>query len=154
MRIKGLTDEDFVNYKLPSMFISTCFCSFKCGEDCCQNSSLAKEKPKFIDDDELIQRYLGNPITKAIVFGGLEPFDQYRELFNFISILRLEYGCGDPVVIYTGYNKDEIDGEIRMLSQFENVIVKYGRYIPYSESVFDDVLGVRLASNNQYAEVL
>ena len=30
MKIKGITDEDFVNYKYPSMFIATSICSFKC----------------------------------------------------------------------------------------------------------------------------
>lgn len=158
MRINGLTDEDLVNYKLPSMFIATSFCSFKCdresGESCCQNSSLAMAKPKFISDDELIQRYIDNPISQAIVFGGLEPFDQYQELFNFIFLFRLEYERPDPIVIYTGYNRDEIEGEIAMLSQFQNVIVKFGRFVPNRDSRFDDVLGIKLASDNQYAEVL
>lgn len=158
MRIKGLVDEDFVNYKLPSMFITTCFCSFKCekesGESCCQNSTLSREKPQFFEDDYLIQRYLMNPITKAIVFGGLEPFDQYQELFNFIALLRTEYGCHDPVVIYTGYDRAEIEGEVAMLSGFPNVIVKFGRYIPNTKSIFDATLGVTLASENQHAEAL
>ena len=30
MRIKGLTDEDFVNYKYPSMFIAVGNCDWKC----------------------------------------------------------------------------------------------------------------------------
>lgn len=30
MKITGLVDEDFINYKAPSMFISTSKCSFKC----------------------------------------------------------------------------------------------------------------------------
>ena len=30
MRVKGIIEEDFVNYKVPSMFINTCFCDFKC----------------------------------------------------------------------------------------------------------------------------
>lgn len=158
MRIKGLTDEDLVNYKLPSMFIATSFCSFKCdresGESCCQNSSLASAKPKFVDDDKLIQRYIDNPISQAIVFGGLEPFDQYQELFNFISLFRLEYGRNDPIVIYTGYNRAEIEGEVAMLSQFTNIIIKFGRYIPNQDGRFDPVLGVNLASDNQYAEEL
>ncbi len=31
--IKGLVDEDFVQYKKPSMFIGTCFCGWKCCKD-------------------------------------------------------------------------------------------------------------------------
>lgn len=158
MRIKGLTDEDFVNYKLPSMFISTSVCSFKCekesGVSCCQNSSLAKQKAKDVRNSDIIMRYLDNPITKAIVFGGLEPFDQWQELFAFLYELRVCYTLNDPVVIYTGYNRDEIEGEIAMLKMFPNIIVKFGRYIPNIKPTFDNVLGVSLASENQYAEVI
>lgn len=156
MKIKGLTDEDFVNYRVPAMFIATNTCSFKCelesGESCCQNSSLAKQKAITADDDEIIRRYIENPITKAIVFGGLEPFDQWAELYDFIQKLRMEYGRSDDVVIYTGYTRDEIDGMCMMLQMFDNIIVKFGRYIPNQTPHFDEVLGVRLSSKNQYAE--
>ena len=155
MLLKGITDEDFVNYKLPSMFISTAHCDFKCDRDCgkpvCQNSALAKEDNVFTDDDYLIKRYLHNPISKAIVFGGLEPIDQWRELFAFIQRLRLEYACADPVVIYTGYTREEIDGEVRFLMSMPNIIVKFGRFVPGQEPHFDPILGVNLASDNQYA---
>ena len=155
MRIKGIADEDFVNYKVPSMFISTAVCSFKCDKECgrpiCQNSALANEGSIDTDDDYLIMRYFKNGITKAIVFGGLEPFDQWIELWRFIQKLRLQYGSRDPVVIYTGYNREEIDGEIRFLMSVPNIIVKFGRYIPDQEPHMDEVLGVKLASDNQYA---
>lgn len=156
MRIKGIADEDFVNYKVPSMFISTATCSFKCdreyGKPICQNCELAKLDDIITNDDYLIRRYLNNKISKAIVFGGLEPFDQWEELFRFIQKLRMQYGCVDPVVIYTGYNREEIDGEIRFLMTMPNIIVKYGRYIPDQEPHLDPVLGVKLASDNQRAE--
>lgn len=156
MRIKGIVDEDFVNYKEPSMFISTSLCTFKCekenGVSCCQNSSLAKQPAKKIDDDRIISRYLANGITKAIVFGGLEPFEQYEEMFRIIYKLRTEYQCDDTVVIYTGYNKDEITGQVEFLKMFNNIIIKFGRFVPDQEKRFDEVLGVYLASPNQYAE--
>ena len=156
MMLKGITDEDFVNYKVPSMFISTATCSFKCDKEAgsciCQNSELAKLDTIYTNDDYLIKRYLKNKISHAIVFGGLEPFDQWGELFPFIQKLRMQYGCIDPVIIYTGYRRDEIDGEIRFLMNFPNIIVKFGRYIPGYEPHKDEVLGVNLASDNQYAE--
>lgn len=156
MLLKGITDEDFLNFKVPSMFISTAYCSFKCDQDCgrqvCQNKDLMSQDDILTDDIYLIRRYLKNPITKAIVFGGLEPFDQWGELFPFIQNLRLRFGCTDPVVIYTGYNKDEIDGELRFLASMPNIIVKFGRYIPDQKPHFDPLLGVALASDNQYAE--
>lgn len=158
MVVKGITDEDFVNYKLPSMFISTSVCDFKCdresGVSCCQNSSLAKKPGANIPDDFIISRYMNNPITKAIVFGGLEPFDQFGELFSFLTKLRARYACHDPVVIYTGYNKDEVADRINSLTAFDNIIVKFGRFIPNDARHRDDVLGVDLASSNQYAEAI
>ena len=156
MWLKGIVDEDFVNYKVPSLFISTATCSFKCDKECgrpvCQNSALAKEAPIFTDDDYLIRRYLNNRISKAIVFGGLEPFDQWNELWKFMQKLRLEYGCTDPVVIYTGYTRAEIDGYICFLMSMPNIIVKFGRFVPDQKPHHDPVLGVDLASDNQYAE--
>ena len=158
MRIKGLTDEDFLNYKLPSMYICTSTCDFKCdkesGTSCCQNSSLAKEQSVIINDDTLIQRYLQNPITKAIVFAGLEPMDQSHEVYHFINLLRTKYKRNDPVVIYTGYTEDELKNSVAILSQFPNIIMKFGRFIPNREKHYDEVLGVYLASPNQYAKEL
>ena len=34
MLVKGIIDEDFVNYKKPSMYIAMPNCSFKCDKDC------------------------------------------------------------------------------------------------------------------------
>ena len=156
MWLKGITDEDFVNYKVPSMFIATATCDFKCDMDCgkqvCQNCDLAKEDSIFVPDEHLFNRYLKNSITKAIVFGGLEPFDQWEELFRFVQALRTVHGCMDPVVIYTGYTEGEILGQIHFLSSFPNIIVKFGRYVPDQEPHMDDVLGVKLASDNQFAK--
>ena len=158
MKIKGLTDEDFVNYKKPSMFIIFPFCSFKCEKEsgvmCCQNSSLAHAKIINISEEKLILRYLDNPITKAIVCGGLEPMDSFDELSSFIKSLRVDYKCLDDIVIYTGFNKTEIEDKIQILKQYPNIIIKYGRFIPNQESHKDDVLGIELASPNQYAEEL
>lgn len=154
MHIKGLIDEDFLNYKKPSMYICTNTCDFKCdrenGESCCQNSSLAKQETVTVDDDEIIRRYLRNSITKAIVFGGLEPFGQFTELFAFVRKLR-KRGCFDDIVIYTGYEEDEVRARVSVLSQYGPIVVKYGRYRPLCESHYDDTLGVFLASPNQYA---
>lgn len=158
MRIKGITDEDFVNYKHPSMYICTSVCDFKCdresGASCCQNSSLAKQSTMCVTDDSIIRRYLNDPITKAIVFAGLEPFEQFSEMYSLISTLRNNYHCDDTVVIYTGYNKDEIEREVEALKIFQNIIIKFGRFVPNRSKHYDEVLGVCLASDNQYAEVI
>ena len=38
MRIKFLVDEDFVNYKKPSMFIGFPSCTWKCEKECGQKN--------------------------------------------------------------------------------------------------------------------
>lgn len=153
MLIKGLTDEDFVNYKKPSMYIAFPNCNFKCDREAgcaiCQNSALANEKDIYISLIEIVSRYVKNPITKALVFGGLEPFDSMIDLFAIIIELR-NY-TNDDIVIYTGYTEQEIERYVNKLKQYKNIIIKFGRFIPNQEKHYDEVLGVELASPNQYA---
>ncbi|MBP5462733.1 MAG: 4Fe-4S cluster-binding domain-containing protein [Lachnospiraceae bacterium] len=152
-----MVDEDFVNYKRPSMYIAMPYCTFKCekesGVACCQNSSLAQKEDFDVDVAHLVRRYLGNNVTSAVVFGGLEPLDSFTDVLCFIKTLRDSF-CDDYIVIYTGYRKDEIADKIEKLMAYKNIIVKYGRFIPHQNKKFDDVLGVYLASPNQYAEVI
>lgn len=149
--LKGIIDEDFVNYRVPSMTLMFPKCSFKCGKDC-QNQELAKEPDIEVDIDSLCERYLNNPITKAIVCQGLEPLDSQDSLFEFLSILRNKYNCYDDVVIYTGYTEEEVGVLIATLRCYQPVVIKYGRYIAGNEPHYDEILGVKLASNNQYAK--
>lgn len=152
MKIKGFISEDFVNYKKVSMTIMFPYCDFKCGAELCQNSPLAKSKIYDIDIDETIEKYIYNPITEAVVMQGLEPFDSWSDLLLFIEKFREK--SQDDVVIYTGYNREEITDRINILRRFSNIIIKFGRYIPGHEKHYDKVLGVSLASPNQYAEVI
>lgn len=158
MRVKTIVDEDFVNYKKPAMFIGTISCDGKCCSEAgiplsvCQNDGWRSCVPITVDDHDLYHRYARNPLTKAIVFGGLEPFEQFEELLHFLDVMRDYYECEDDVVIYTGYYPDEIKDKIHLLSLYENIIVKFGRYIPNKPQRYDEVLGITLASDNQYAE--
>lgn len=157
MKIKALIDEDFTNYKEPVMFIGTISCNGKCCKEAglpitvCQNSSLNQSPVISIPAEKLITRYLENDITTGICFGGLEPLEQFGELLSFIRKLREDYHCSDTVIIYTGFYPQEITEQLSLLEQFQNIIVKFGRYIPNDEPKYDDVLGITLASKNQYA---
>lgn len=154
MIIKAFVDEDFVNYKKASMFIGFPSCSWKCEKECgkrvCQNGTLATSTNIEVDVRSIVSRYVDNDITSAIVCGGLEPFDSWRDLYCLVTYLRMK--TNDDIVIYTGYYKEEIQEYIDKLMFFDNIIIKYGRYIPGYEKHYDDVLGVYLASDNQYAE--
>lgn len=154
MIIKQLIDEDFTNYKKPSMFIGFPSCTWKCEKDCgmrvCQNSALAKAKGIKIEVDELVSRYLNNPITKAVVCGGLEPFDSWHDLQDLINRLRAQ--TTDDIVIYTGYKEEEITNQLQYLQAYSNIVIKFGRFIPNQQSHYDEVLGIKLASDNQHAK--
>lgn len=158
MRVKFIKDEDFVNFKKPCMFIGTISCTFKCCKEAniscniCQNFPWSKNPIITIDDDALCRRYLKNPLTQGIVFGGLEPLDQFSDVMDVISKLRDDYKCDDSIIIYTGYNKDEVIDKINCLCKYENIYVKFGRYVPNDVEHYDDVLGVTLVSSNQYGE--
>lgn len=150
MVVKKIIDEDFTNYKKPSMFICSPRCTMKCGEELCQNSPWLKQPDIEIDPIDIIQRYENNGLTKAIIFAGLDPLDTWVDLYSFIFMFRSV--TDDDIVIYTGYNKDEILDKVTLLKEVPNIIIKFGRYIPNQQSHYDEVLGVDLASDNQYAE--
>lgn len=155
IKIRGLIEEDFVNYKKPSMYIAFPYCTFKCDKECgysvCQNSSLVTNSEIInIDEQKIINRYIDNPITTSIVISGLEPFDSYKDLFILIKAFREK--TLDDIVIYTGYNKNEIEDNIEELKQFKNIFIKFGRFIPNQQKHYDNILQVNLASPNQYGE--
>jgi archaellum biogenesis ATPase FlaH len=100
--------------------------------------------------DTLIDRYMNNQISKSIVFGGLEPILQIDEILEFLQEFRKI--CDDDVVIYTGYYDYEIADALKRLKQYPNIVLKFGRFITNSKKHYDDVLGVYLSSDNQYAE--
>jgi len=117
----------------------------------CQNSPIAQLPTIDIPNEEIFQRYISDPITQAIVIGGLEPLLQEEEVLSLVEYFR-SHDCMDDIVIYTGYYRHEVLPFIDKLCVFENIIVKFGRFIPYKNKRYDAVLGVDLASDNQYAE--
>lgn len=157
IKLKGVVLEDFVNYKYPCMFLITCFCDWKCCLETdmpvsvCQNSSLAISPIKEYSFQSLLDVYKSNDITKAICFGGLEPIMQIDEIISMIEFFRTN-GIDDTFIIYTGYNKSEIVEIVERLKRYNNIIIKYGRYVPNDKEHLDSVIGVMLASSNQYAE--
>jgi len=59
----------------------------------------------------------------------LEPFDSFMELFQFINFIRIEKQCKDEIIIYTGYDKGENMYVERLIRNYHNIIIKWGRYI-------------------------
>lgn len=156
MILKDIIDEDICNYKKTSMFLIFPKCTFKCekecGIKCCQNSSMVKLPDREITVEKVINRYLNNPLSHAIVCGGMEPFDSYTDLLELIKQFRDK--SEDDIVIYTGYNRNEIEDKVIDLSKYKNIIIKFGRYNPlppFNTRIYDELLGITLATNNQKA---
>ena len=167
MEIKGIEAENFENFKAPALFIAFPRCSFKCDKEAgcavCQNSALASSPSIDMSVEAIVDLYVSNPMTEAIVCGGLEPFDSLDDLICLI--LNLRYRTSDPIIIYTGYTEEEIESmEYRIgnelkpvldiLKVYENIVIKFGRYIRNQNKHWDNLLGVELASLNQYAKVV
>lgn len=154
MILKGIIDEDFINYRKPAMVLEFPYCSFKCDKECgmqvCQNSTLATAPNINVSIDYIVQRYIRNPITSAVVLQGLEPLDSWYDVIGFIHTFRKE--TNDDVVIYTGYIETETCTSIQELYKYNNIYIKFGRFIPNQEPHYDEVLGVNLASDNQYGK--
>lgn len=157
--VKTIIDENFQDYKKASMFIAFPKCDFKCFRELnlhvsgCQNYQIAKMENVEISIENIFFRYKNNPITDSIVLGGLEPFDSFDDVYSLVNYFRAN-DCNDDFVIYSGYYPDEIENKLEKLKKFKNIIVKFGRFIPKSLQKFDNILGVNLASANQFAIVL
>ena len=128
-------------------------CTFKCdkenGTHLCQNCRLVNEPDLIVKPERLIDMYLSDSITEAVVFQGLEPLDSFNDVLEFIEKFREK--TDDDLVIYTGYVEEEVQDKIESLRKYNNIIIKYGRFKPNQEKHYDDTLGVYLASDNQYA---
>lgn len=154
MYLKDVIDVDYINYKKPCMVLGFPKCSFKCnkeyGQKICQNTTLSTLPDVEIGVGKLVVRYCKS-MSEALCCQGLEPFDTWQELQELVYAVRT-VGIMDDIVIYTGYTKYEIAVKIEWLKNFPNIIIKFGRYIPGQQPHYDEVLGVYLASDNQYAE--
>lgn len=159
MVLKGVIHEDFVNYKVPAMYLAFPMCTFKCdklnGCQVCQNESLADNARCYvISPDDIYKQFVENPIAEAIVCSGLEPFDSVEDVLDLVDTFRTKYKCMSDIVIYTGYTEEEVlnDERMRKVLNYKNIVVKYGRFLMNQPSHYDEVLGVNLASPNQYAK--
>lgn len=159
IHLRGFEKEDFVNYKKPSMFLGTCFCDLKCCKErkydfsICQNSEILKQEMNPFKISSIYNIYKKSDIVKAVVIGGLEPLLQIDEITSLINYFR-KHGCDDDIVVYTGYTEQEVmdNSEWKRLLEYHNIVMKYGRFIQGDKPHFDEVLGINLISDNQYAK--
>ena len=157
--LKGIIWEDFVNYKKICTTLMFPICkNFKCdrenGVQLCQNWSLAAAPSQWHDIDDIMTTYMHTYLSEAIVLQGLEPFDSLTDVYTVAAAME-KWNIKNDLVIYTGYTRQEIASSLKPLFCIPGtLIIKWGRYIPNQKPHFDPVLGINLASDNQYGEVI
>lgn len=150
MLVKTILPEDYVNYKKPALFISSSRCDGNCPN--CQNQFLKDQTTLNIDNKRLVKLFIDNPLTEAIVLAGLDPFASFEDTLEFYKELRKESPT-TTVVIYTGQYPTQLEREINSLVSIGGpLIIKFGDYREGDKPHFDELLGIELASDNQYAE--
>ena len=151
IKLKGYKEENFNDYKKVGFFLAFPSCNWKCLKELnldlsiSQNSHLIKEETQKYNIKMLLKK---NKNKKNC--GGLEPFDTFDDLLLLAKEFRKQFQ--DDIVIYTGYYEDELQDKISKLKEYANIYIKFGRYNPNLPSRNDDVLGIKLASNNQYGK--
>ena len=155
--IYGLIDNDFVNNKITTFNIMAgVSCTFKCCKNdhsICQNCELTNNPIINCSIDDLIDRYLNQNIAHCITLQGLECLDNLKQVTWFIYKFRKV--SNDPIFIWTGYTEEECEDFIYLIKNIlclENIYIKFGRYIPNHKPHRDEILGIDLASDNQYAK--
>ena len=154
MKIKGIEQENFNHYKLCSMVVIFPSCDWKCKKTECHNSKMALLPNREVTYEEIYNEYQDNPLSGALVLAGLEPLmeSSIEDVIGLVNFFREKRKNNDPIVIYTGYNKEEVSGIIQRLSIYQNIIMKFGRYENGHRPHIDKILGISLASPNQYGE--
>jgi len=155
MKLKQILHETYGDYKECSMLLIADNCINKC--EGCHNQHLLQLESKIFPDEEIIKRFVENPLSKAIIFGGLEPMDQAEEVEKFI-FTAINMGIACPIIIYTSYNPlsyvFRCSNVMEAIKQYlGKVIIKHGPYKKDLKPVFNEDLGVTLASSNQYTIV-
>ena len=113
----------------------------------CDKNHESHMKNVTLSTKTIIERYMKNSLVESLVLSGLEPFDNFEDMKILIRDFRTF--LDDDIVIFTGYDDIEIDDKIEELEIYNDIYVKFGRYIPNRNEIFDELLGTELASDNQ-----
>jgi uncharacterized radical SAM superfamily protein len=139
--------ETFVDYKKTGLYVSGSRCDLKCKE--CFNENLKHSPTIKINPIQFVEDYIiKNQVIESVIFSGLNWFDKFEDLIQLVNCIRVKSDI--DIVIYTGYKESEVLNEIDMLKENKNIIVKFGRFIPNQEPIWDELGGIYLANKGQY----
>lgn len=145
MRVREIIYNDTTKYRKPSATIMM------------DNGGQDEEPAPAMKTEDVINEVLNGNRMSAFVFAGDEPYEQIDSIISFVKDLREYHHSDTDVVIYTDHYPIEscvVEGTDK-LSEYKNIYIKWGRQLDEDEEctdVFDEVLGVRLPSDNQFGE--
>ena len=151
--------DDITDYLKTSLLLVTPKCSGKCGEKC-QNYFLIKNATtKQYAVSSIVNLYNNLTTHNAVVFAGLEPFDTFNDTQILVDAF-LQNDKPIDIVIYTGYYQQSITDKVNVLLQKliktkstnKTIIIKFGPYIAENRSYYSNILGIKLATDNQYVK--
>jgi len=156
IKLCGKPEMVLNDYKKTGLYVTIGInCTGKCWKKQGLNSKICQNweynnKYSLFSIEEIIKEYYRNPFISCYILTGMEPFDNFEEMLLLISEIRISNDC--DIVIYSGYNKEELEKHIETLKKFKNIIIKFGIYAVDLPRIYDDVLGIELISSNQYAK--
>lgn len=148
MDYKGIVHERLGEAPFIGALILANDCPYKCKG--CFNQYL-KTKPTLQNSaKEIIDMIKQNPFNEGIILGGLEWTYQPKDMLHLVNIAQEN---NLKVMIFTHMYKDEFLSKFSQLIN-SNIIVKFGGYEEDKLNTDYQSKGVRLASTNQYVEVI
>lgn len=154
VRLGGTPKLVFNDYKKTGLYIPIGVnCTGKCWReqgltsDICQNWDMNNVYETYTIKD-ILEIYDKNPFLEAFIMTGMEAFDNFEEMLNLIKVIRSYKN--EEIVIFTGYNPNELKDEINILKKFKDIIIKFGRYERDLKPKKDEVGGVTLVTSNQF----
>lgn len=158
MKLLAQPTTVFNDYKKVGLYVPTSHCTFKCVTEAnakgikfieCQNHALAGCSKRIdMSAKEIYDIAQNDVFVEAIILSGLDPLDSFEETMKFVDEFRKLSDM--ELVIFTGYKEEEISDKIEMLSKYNGITMKVGRYDPTIPAKYDPIGEVTLATGNQY----
>jgi len=164
MKLLGRPKTVLSDYKKFAIYLPTTFCTLKCMTELkqreikleeheeCHNHKLLGCNTIELSTLDIKTKYIdNNPLVECVILSGLDPMDDFDNSIKFIKEFR-ELDKKMEIVIFTGYEPEEIMDKINLLKEIDNrnITFKFGRFRPDLKPRYDEVGEVTLISGNQY----
>jgi hypothetical protein len=157
MKLLAQPKTVFNDYKKVGLYVPTSCCTFKCVTEAkekgiefieCQNHALLGCNKINMSAKDIYNMVQEDVFVEAVILSGLDPLDSFEETIEFIDEFRKLSDM--EIVIFTGYKEEEISNKMSLLSKYNGITMKVGRYDPTIPPRYDPIGEVTLATGNQY----